>query len=89
MKHYKRWIIAGAALTAAVVLLLCVAGVFRVREVTVTGNEFNHTDLTGMRYMGCTAGADIHTRSLSFFLLSSTTVMTVATATSTPPAIQR
>ena len=64
MKHYKRWIIAGAALTAAVVLLLCVAGVFRVREVTVTGNEFNHTDLTGMRYMGCTAGADIHTRNL-------------------------
>ena len=40
MKHYKRWIIAGAALTAAVVLLLCVAGVFRVREVTVTGNEY-------------------------------------------------
>ena len=40
MKHYKRWIIAGAALTAAVVLLLCVAGVFWVREVTVTGNEY-------------------------------------------------
>lgn len=40
MKYYKRWIIAGAALTAAVVLLLCVAGVFRVREVTVTGNEY-------------------------------------------------
>ena len=74
MKHYKRWIIAGAALTAAVVLLLCVAGVFRVREVTVTGNELNYTDFTGMRYMGCTAGTniiarDLHNTNRSVYLL--------------------
>lgn len=55
MKHYKRWIIAGAALTAAVVLLLCVAGVFRVREETVTAmniirrNRLRFCDRDGLK----------------------------------------
>ena len=39
-RYWKGMILAGAVLTVVVVLLLSVFGVFRVREVTITGNEY-------------------------------------------------
>ena len=39
-RYWKGMILAGAVLAVVVVLLLSVFGVFRVREVTITGNEY-------------------------------------------------
>lgn len=39
-RYWKGMILAGAVLAVTVVLLLSVFGVFRVREVTITGNEY-------------------------------------------------
>ena len=43
-RYWKGMILAGAVLAVVVVLLLSVFGVFRVREVTITGNEYYTKD---------------------------------------------